>query len=247
MGKTNKERALNLLAVIDIRNNYALTQHGRTDDPAMSDTDVVERLLDKAERRGRRKAAAVFAENTALKAQIACLKYAPPFDDMEGYHSRGEPYDVELTRDGATVTARVWDIPESARGNHILINDCDDYAICCGGCAPCSKGCKVLYKNLYLQGLGHINADDPDHYWMPTVIEARDYFTHITALIDKLNEEYKPAPQFDAEEVKELIGNLMGSVYYKATINDWLTESQKRAAEIVENDKRELLAALGIE
>ena len=56
-----------------------------------------------------------------------------------------------------------------------------------------------------------------------------------------------PEPQFDAEKVKELIGNLMGSVYYKATINDWLTESQKRAAEIVEGDKSALLSELGIE
>jgi len=54
-------------------------------------------------------------------------------------------------------------------------------------------------------------------------------------------------PQFDAENVKQLIGNLMGSVYYKATINDWFSESQKRAAEIVENDKHALLTALGLE
>ena len=59
--------------------------------------------------------------------------------------------------------------------------------------------------------------------------------------------EPQPAPQFDAENVKQLIGNLMGSVYYKATINDWFVESQKRAAEIVENDKHALLTALGLE
>ena len=66
------------------------------------------------------------------------------------------------------------------------------------------------------------------------------------AVIDAIAGQPKPA-QFDADIVKGLIGNLMGSVYYKATINDWLTESQKRAAEIVENDKRELYKALGIE
>ena len=38
------------------------------------------KAIDKAEKRERRKAAEVFAENTALKAQIACLKYAPQFD-----------------------------------------------------------------------------------------------------------------------------------------------------------------------
>ena len=59
--------------------------------------------------------------------------------------------------------------------------------------------------------------------------------------------ESEAAPAFDAAEVGQLISNLMGSVYYKATISDWLTESQKRAAEIVENDKRDLLAALGID
>ena len=68
-----------------------------------------------------------------------------------------------------------------------------------------------------------------------------------TATVPPAEPEPQPAPQFDAENVKQLIGNLMGSVYYKATINDWFVESQKRAAEIVENDKHALLAALGIE
>ena len=86
-----------------------------------------------------------------------------------------------------------------------------------------------------------------------------DLLKDITAALDKAERRERrkgsvfyevkprPAPQFDAENVKQLIGNLMGSVYYKATINDWFVESQKRAAEIVENDKHALLAALGID
>ena len=131
MSKTNRERANTM--IVKWHTAVVNREHGLLPLWALNLLiDMVTVLVNKAERRGARKAADVFAENTALKAEIACLKYGTQ-------------------------------------------------------------------------------------------------------------------PQFDAENVKQLIGNLMGSVYYKATINDWFSESQKRAAEIVENDKHALLTALGLE
>ena len=62
--KTNRERANELLDrySADFVNAKPLFRYIAT-------------ALDKTERRWARKAAAVFAENTALKAEIACLKY----------------------------------------------------------------------------------------------------------------------------------------------------------------------------
>ena len=109
--------------------------------------------------------------------------------DMEGYRSQGEPYDIELTRDGAKVTARVWDMPEEVRGNgnhHILIQD-NEYKIVTNF-RPCIG---PTTGKLFLRGLEY-KADNNTHSAdFPTVEAARDYFQHITPLIDQLNAEYK--------------------------------------------------------
>ena len=72
MGKTNDYRACELVAVWRYKHG-AMVVDGVLDDLR----NEVTQALDRAEKRGRRKAAEVFAENTALKAQIACFKYAP--------------------------------------------------------------------------------------------------------------------------------------------------------------------------
>jgi hypothetical protein len=116
-------------------------------------------------------------------------------DFRDHYRSEGKPYDVELTRDGATVTARVWDMPEEVRNTGRLIAHFD-FSI-----RSMHYPDMTDYK-LYLRG-DHIPHDDRLALnTFPTPAAARKYFQHITALLDQLNAEYAPysekgyVPQF---------------------------------------------------
>ena len=81
MSKTNMERVDTM--IVKWHTAVANREHGLLPRWALEMLiDMVTVLVNKAERRWRRKAADVFAENTALKAEIACLKYGtqPQFD-----------------------------------------------------------------------------------------------------------------------------------------------------------------------
>jgi len=218
--------------------------------------------LDKAEKRGQRKEhkrSGIYDGSRAVA-------------DREGYRSEGEPYDVELTRDGTKVTARVWDMPEEVRGEHgsrdVPIIEDGNYNIR-------SKTFPYITSyTLWLWGTGKemdsMDADDT----FPTVTAARDYFTHITALLDKLNAEYKPvqrksihcpacgmlialvplpemnrepAPQFDAEKVRGLVDTLMR----KCQMVELFKPSAMFMRDVVNTDMNNaeaaLLTALGID
>ena len=74
MTKTNRERADTM--IVKWHTAVVNREHGLLPLWALNLLiDMVTVLVNKAERRGARKAADVFAENTALKAEIACLKY----------------------------------------------------------------------------------------------------------------------------------------------------------------------------
>ena len=116
-----------------------------------------------------------------------CANYKPI--DREHYHSRGKPYDVEMTRDGATVTAHVWDMPEEMRGTHELILH-ETYSVWSQNEPEILSHSEAIKSYLYLWGNKKHLDDQIATHTFPTVDAARDYFEHITALIDKLNAEY---------------------------------------------------------
>ena len=92
MSKTNKEQALDILVAHSRQADFIGNDPYATVNCIGIQREITA-ALDKEERRGRRKAADVFAENTALKAEIACLKYGtqPQFDMSEGTFM-GKPF-----------------------------------------------------------------------------------------------------------------------------------------------------------
>jgi len=116
MGKTNDYRACELVAVWRYKHG-AMVVDGVLDDLRSEVTQAI----DKAEARERRKAAAVFAENTALKAQIACLKYAPQFDAEN--NSTKPPWRTLVLRynDGQDKTLQIW--ADSRKPFYLQVDD----------------------------------------------------------------------------------------------------------------------------
>lgn len=163
--------------------------------------------------------------------------------DMEGYRSQGEPYDVELTRDEATVTARVWDMPVEMRcvDNFQLISD-GKYDVRSAGAPAIETG----FNYLYLWGYEDDADDRVVHATFPTVEAAHEYFEHITALIDMLNTEYASVPSFDAEKVRELINDVIDDAQNVTACYEWGT-GVGSARRTLNKSRNNLLTALGLD
>jgi hypothetical protein len=131
----------------------------------------------------------------------------PGTNELQCYRSEDQPYDVELSRDGATVTAQVWDMPEEVRSTvyfnaESLIEDDENYIVKSVKKPEIYVTHNIAKQILFLRGIEKEHDNDTAAYTFPTPAAARKYFQHITALLDKLNAEHKPP--FDEAKIFKL-------------------------------------------
>lgn len=187
MGKTNRERVLDWWLKFRMQHNW----HTQPDfDPMLVDS-ITELIND-----------TILVERTKwriVEGPSGWLCNGAFIPNDAHYRSTGKPYDIELTRDGAKVTARVWDMPEEVRGKLNLIEDNKHYRISSANMPSINEYEKVLW----IRGTCTLEDNGTMRNIFSSTTDARDYLQHITALIDRLNAEYKP--QFDTEEATKQI------------------------------------------
>ena len=103
----------------------------------------------------------------------------------ERYRSEGEPFDIELTRDGATVTASVWTMPEDQRSKG---------GVSGGGFRISSAASPGIGSDaLYIRGCSTLcDSDVATYTFQCGASNAKEWFNAIVLLIGKLNEGYAP-------------------------------------------------------
>ena len=111
--------------------------------------------------------------------------YTPPKPEPVVWRSKGKPFDIELTRDGATVTAKVWAQPEEKRSK---------VRISAGGFRISSAASPGIGNDvLYIRGCSTLCDNDVATYTFQCgASNAKEWLDAISSLIDKLNAEYKP-------------------------------------------------------
>ena len=105
----------------------------------------------------------------------------------ESYRSEGKPFDIELTRDEATVTARVWDMPEEKRSDTDIRDG--TYRVFSASYP------EIAHNRLFVRGYTKGKDNEVAKYTFSCgASNAKEWFDAISGLIDKLNADYKPKP-----------------------------------------------------